>query len=423
MNILIKNARVIDSKSQYNNQTVDLFIENGKITQIEESIPKKAEEIIEHANLHISPGWIDIGAMCWEPGLEHREDIASLKAAAANGGYTRVFIWPNTTPPIDNKAQYEYFLNQNKSSAVDLLPICSVTKKSEGKELAEILDLHNSGAKIFSDGLIYKGNKSELYKALEYIKPTSAKLLYAPNPFKIFPDGQIHESKTSILLGLQGLPELSEKMDLEALVQLAEYADCQCIVHNVSSAAALKICGNDHVAAVGVGYLNLCKNVESCKGFETNYKVIPPLRSSSDSKALNKAVQTDKMDYISSNHYPVENDLKDREFGMAHFGASGIETVFAALRTDTTMDISKIIEKLTYGPASAAGIEMATITENAEANITLFDPDIEWTYNDSNRKSKCINNPYYNALLKGKAIGVFNSSKIVNHLPFKQSPP
>ena len=247
-----------------------------------------------------------------------------------------------------------------------------------------------------------------MYKALEYIKPTRAKLLYAPNPFKIFPEGQIHESKTSILLGLQGLPELSEKMDLEALVSLAEYADCQCIVHNVSSASALKICNNQYVSAVGTSYLNLCKVVGSCGAFDTNYKVIPPLRSTTDKKALLKGIEADKIDYISSNHYPIENDLKDREFGMAHFGASGIETTFAALRTDTRLDISTIVEKLTYGPASAAGIDMPGLSENAEANLTLFDPDFEWIYQDSNRKSKCWNNPYYNTRLKGRAIGVVN---------------
>ena len=413
MKITIKNARVVDTKSIYHNEVVDLYIEDGKIVQIDKSISKKSDQVIERENLHISPGWMDIGAMCWEPGMEYREDIRSLKQAAAKGGYTKVFVWPNTNPVIDNKAQYEYFRNQNHNHAVDLLPICSMTKNAAGKELAEILDLCNLGATLFSDGLLYKGDKSELYKVLEYLKPTEAKLLYAPNAFKIFPDGQIHESKTSIFAWPSGVCQSSVKSwTFNPYFVLQNMPDYQCVIHNISSKKTLNICANPSVAAVGVSYLNLCKEVGDCEGFETNYKVIPPLRSVEDRIALQKGVASDKITYISSNHFPIENDLKDKEFGTAHFGASGIETVFAALQTDTKIELSKLVEKLTYGPAQAAGIHLHSINENTKTNLTLFDPNLKWNYNDSVRKSKCINNPYYNSDLVGKAIAILNGTHL-----------
>ena len=410
--ILIKQAKVIDSQSSYHDQIVDILIEKGVITKIDHRISKKTKKTIEKDNLHVSPGWIDIGATCWEPGKEYREDIASLKAAAANGGFTKVFIWPNTDPIIDHKAQYRYFRNQNVSSAVEILPICSITKNCEGTELAEILDLHGAGAHLFSDGLIFKGKDKELYKALEYIKSIDAKILYAPNPFTIFSEGQIHESPISILLGVPGLPSLSEKMDVQKIISLTEYSESSCIIHNISSAEALKECKSNNVVAIGTAYLNLCCEVTDCEGFNTNYKVVPPLRYPSDRKALHKAVETDKITYISSNHYPLENDLKDKEFGLAHFGASGIETTFSGLSTSTTLRLKTIIEKLSYGPATAAGIDLNPIEQQSMANLTLFDPTQKWIYDVNSRKSKSENNPFYGSELVGKVVCVINQGVV-----------
>lgn len=412
MKILLKNAKVIDRHSSYHNEVVDIFIEKGRIKKIDNHLDVKVSRIIEENNLHVSPGWIDIGAMCWDPGHEYREDIISLKAAAANGGYTTVFIWPNTFPVIDTKAQYQYFINQN-TGAVSLLPMCASSKEAKGKELAEILDLINCGATLFTDGHIYQGSDNELHRALEYLKPTSAKLLYAPNAFKTFPDGQVHESKTSIVMGIQGLPSFSETADLDRLISIAEYADSRCVVHNISTAESLSSMQSKQVSSVGVSYLNLTRSVDKCATFDTNYKVIPPLRASSDVKALNKAVENGKIDYISSNHYPVDNDLKDKPFGLAHFGASGIETVFGALCTDTGLSLITVIERLTYGPAAAAGIDIRPIDEDAPVGLTLFDPEKEWTYNDQHRRSKCMNNPYYNTHLKGRAIGIISGDQAV----------
>ena len=412
MKILLKNAKVIDPQSSFYDEVVDIFIAKGTIQKIGTGLGVKGAEIIESEHLHVSPGWIDIGAMCWDPGHEYREDISSLKAAAANGGYTTVFVWPNTYPVIDNKAQYQYYTTQNRG-AVSLLPMCAASKTAEGKELAEILDLIHCGATLFTDGHIYQGSDNELHRALEYLKPTSARLLYAPNAFKTFPDGQLHESKTSIMMGIQGLPGFSEAADVDRLLSITEYAESTCVVHNISTGDALSQLKSKRVEAIGVAYLNLIYTVERCGTFDTDFKVIPPLRGTKDVTALNKGIEKGKISYISSNHYPVDNDLKDKEFGLAEFGAGGIETVFGALCTDTSLSLTTIVERLTYGPAAAAGISIRSIEEGAPANATIFDPKKEWVYDDKRRRSKCINNPYYNTHLKGRAIGIISGEHAV----------
>ena len=344
--------------------------------------------------------------MCWDPGHEYREDKHSLKAAAANGGYTKVFVWPNTEPIIDNKAQYQYYSNENGNSGVQLLPICSITKKAKGNELAEILDLMNSGALLFSDGLRFRGPVKELRKAMEYTKSIDARILFAPSPFEINPDGQIHESAMSISLGLPGLPAKSEVMSVQNAISIAEYAETDFILHNISSSDALRAARSKAVSAVGVSYLNLCKNVDACADFETDYKVIPPLRDEKDRMALIKAVKSGQISYIASNHFPLDNDVKDMEFGLAKFGSSGIETVFSALLADSGLGIETIIEKLTYGPAEVASIDINPIDEKSQVNMTLFDPKTPWTYNQSTKQSKSKNNPYFGKNLCGKVLGV-----------------
>ncbi|MDG2450783.1 MAG: hypothetical protein P8M34_14135 [Saprospiraceae bacterium] len=344
--------------------------------------------------------------MCWDPGHEYREDKDSLKAAAANGGFTKVFVWSNTDPIIDNKAQYQYYTNDNGPGNVGLYPICSITKKTEGKELAELIDLHQSGALLFSDGLTFNGPIKELRKAMEYSKSMKAKVLYAPSPFDINPEGQIHESDISISLGLPGLPGVSETMSIQKAISIAEYAETDFVLHNISTKYALDIVKSSAVFALGVSYFNLCKDVRSCSDFDANHKVIPPLRDEDDKKELVKAVKSNQITYISSNHYPLENDVKDMEFGLASFGASGIETVFSALIMDTDIELESIISKLTYGPASVGGVSVESIKEDAAVNLTIFDPKAKWIYNDKTCQSKCRNSPFYGKELTGKILGV-----------------
>ncbi|MEE9371814.1 MAG: hypothetical protein V3V00_02050 [Saprospiraceae bacterium] len=398
--------KIIDSKSHFHNEQVDILIENHTIKSIAAKINSRADHVIESEFLHVSQGWIDIGAMCWDPGHEYREDKQSLKAAAAHGGFTTVYIWPNTDPTIDNKAQYQYYSHYNEGGGIKVLPICSLTKKSKGTELAELIDLNHSGATLFSDGLVFNGSIKELNKALEYTKSINAYVLYAPSPFDINPDGQIHESSTSIALGLQGLAGASERISVQKAIALAEYAETNFVLHNISTKASLQASKSKSVSALGVAYLNLCKTVNSCEGFNTNYKVIPPLRNTPDSKALIKGVINNQITYICSNHYPLENDVKDMEFGMARFGASGIETLFSGLIMDTNLEVETIVDKLTYGPASAAGIKLPPIKEKEKANLTLFDPTISWVYDRSTCKSKSMNNPYFGKQLKGKVLAV-----------------
>ena len=414
MVILIKNVLVIAADSPYHNTKKDILIENGTITKIGSRIKSDKAKVITSDNLHVSIGWMDIGPLGGEPGYEHRESIKSLGDSAAAGGFTAIAPFPNTEPKIDNKSTVQYLLNSSKNLLVDFYPIGAMSKACAGEEITEMIDMHQCGAVAFSDGIRSMDSSGIMLRALQYAKSTSSLIINNPNDPTISNGNSIHEGEVSTSLGLKASPHLSELITLERDIRLCEYAESKLLSHNISAADSVdKIAIEKKVNhSASACYLNLCLTDEAISKFDSNAKVSPPLRSEKDRQALIKGINTGKIDILTSNHRPLEEEVKKQEFTYAKSGATGLQTLFSGLMTfATNIKMDKLIASISNNPRDTLGIEKPEIKVNTKANLTLFDPSLEWTYNDKSNYSLSKNSPFWNQSMKGKVIGVINGKK------------
>jgi dihydroorotase len=414
MSILIKKAKIIQAKSELNNSIKDILIKNGIITKIANNIQHEKAQIIQSDNLHVSIGWMDIGTESGEPGFEHRETFESLSNAAVSGGYTALAIFPNTFPVVDNKSSIQYIINSTESHTVSYYPIAAISKNCEGKEITEMIDMERSGACAFSDGPHTIVSSGLFLRALEYSKVVDGLIIHHPTDPGISNGNDVHEGTVSTSLGLKACPSLSETMTLERDIQLAEYADARLLVHNLSSGESvekLKALKSKKLYA-SVPYLNLCKTEEAIQEFDVNSKVSPPLRSLKDKEELTKGVNQGLIDIICSNHLPLEEELKKKEFVYANSGAIGLQTCFSALNSFSSgISIGKMVNCLAHNPRKMLKLEVPLIAEGHQADLCIFDPELEWELNERTNCSKSKNSPFWNQSLKGKVLGVVKGKK------------
>jgi len=415
MKIIIRSAKIIDSKSPFHNQTVDLLIVDGFIKKIGTALPNtdNAEEI-KLDNLHLSQGWFDSSVSLGEPGFEDRETIANGLEVAAKSGFTGIALQPNSFPIIDNQAQVNFVKNKANGFATQLFPIGALTKGSEGKDMAELYDMKNSGAVAFGDYTKSLDNANLLKIALQYVQDFDGLVIAFAQDEKIKGNGVANEGIVSTRLGLKGIPDLAEELQIVRNLFLLEYTSGKMHIPTVSSAKSVQLIkeakakGLNVTCSVSVHHLVLTD--EKLEGFDTRYKVTPPLKTESDRQALINGVLDGTIDIITSDHNPIDIEHKKMEFDLAKNGTIGLESAFGALMT--ALPLETIIEKFTDGK-TIFDIPKHGICEGEIADITLFNPEGNSVFTKENILSKSKNSAFLGTALKGKVYGILNQGKLI----------
>ena len=415
MNLVIRKAKIIDPKSPFHNQTVDVKITNGVIDAIGNSVSNDANyQEFQQEGLHLSQGWFDTSVSLGEPGFEDRETIANGLIVAAKSGFTGIALQPNSHPIIDNQSQVHFVKQKAVNSATDLYPIGALTKNSEGKDLAELYDMKNAGAVAFGDYGKSLSNANLLKIGLQYVQDFDGLVIAFAQDETIKGNGVVNEGVVSTRLGLKGIPNLAEELIIARNLFLLEYTGGKLHIPTVTTAKSValikeaKAKGLAVTCSVAVHHLVLTD--ETLEGFDTRYKVSPPLRTEADRQALLTGVIDNTIDCITSDHNPMDIEHKKMEFDLAKNGTIGLENAFGALLT--VLPLEKVIEKLTSGDI-VLNIEKQVIDINSKANLSLFEIDSNWTFSKEAILSKSKNSAFLGQPMQGKALGIYNNGKLV----------
>ena len=415
MKILIKEAKIIDNKSTFNNKIVDVKINNGIIEEIGENLSFSNDyKQVSYKNLHVSQGWFDSSVSFGEPGFEERETIINGLDVAAKSGFTAIALQPNSFPIIDNQSQIQFVKQKATNAATSLYPIGALTKNSEGNDLAELFDMKNSGAIAFGDYNKNTSNSNLLKIALQYVQDFDGLVLSFCQDEKIKGNGVANEGIVSTGLGLKGIPNLAEELIVARNLFLLEYTGGKLHIPTISTSKSVDLIKEAKVKGLNVtcsvAVHNLVLTDEKLEQFDTRFKVSPPLRTEEDRKALLAGILDNTIDTITSDHNPIDIEHKKMEFDLAKNGTIGLESAFSSLMT--VLPLEKIIEKLTSGK-SIFNVEDSEIKVGNVANISLFTTNEDWTFTKENILSKSKNSAFLGAKMKGKVIGIYNNSKLI----------
>jgi dihydroorotase len=414
MDILLRQVRIIDPSSPFHQQTIDIFIQNGTIAEMG-SVNCSAEQEINIPGLCASPGWLDVFSNFCDPGFEFRETLQTGAEAAAAGGFTDIMILPNTNPVLHNKSGIEYIVQRSKTLPVNIHPIAAITKNTEGKELAEMYDMHQSGAVAFSDGTSTVQSSGLLLKALQYVKAIDKTIIQVPDDKSISATGLMNEGIISTQLGLPGKPAIAEELMIARDIELAKYSHSRLHITGISTAKSVELIQQARAEGIAVSCSvtphHLCFSDEDLADYDTNLKLNQPLRTKADKEALKQALLDGAVDCIASHHLPQDVDHKIVEFEYAHYGMTGLETAFAVVRNCVPeLSIEKTIEVFSTKPRAIFDLPAASINNNEIASLSLFLPDAKWIVPAGRSKSK--NSIYTGRELKGKPVGIINKDRV-----------
>lgn len=412
-NIIIKSCTIVDPNSLHHNQQCDVLIENGIIVKIGENLTTNAS-IIDGKGKFLAPGFFDMNVSLGEPGLETKEDFKTGSKAAMAGGFTGLAVMPHNNPTTDSKSQIEFLINKAKGNLVDIYPYGTISQKREGKDLAEMYDMQQSGAIAFTDGDKAIQDAGLMERALLYAKGFDALILSYAEDFSIAGKAKMNEGAMSTLLGMKGIPNLAEELMIIRDLYLAAYTNARVHFSTISTAHAVELIADAKKKGVkvscDVAAHHLVLTDQAVAGFDSNYKVKPPLRTDEDVQALIKGIKDGVIDGVVSQHQPQEIEFKQVEFEIAKYGIIGLQTTLPLL-FKAGLTQQQIVEKLAIAPRQILGLAVPVVEEGKTANCVLFN-DSEWLYNTQNNYSKCANTPFLNQKLKGKVWLTCNNQQV-----------
>ena len=417
MNILLKQFIIADPHSIYNNTVKDVFITNGIVEVIGDTLTNNAETTIEgNGNTYLSPGFVDVFSQFSDPGFEHKETLQSGAASAAAGGFTEVLVVPNTNPSINNKSSVEYIVQKSKNLPVTVRPLGAITKNCDGKELAEMYDMYSSGAVAFTDGLQPLQSSQIMMKALQYVKLFNGVVVQMPVDNNFASGGQMHEGVISTQLGLPGIPAIAEELLITRDIGLLKYTNSKLHITGVSTVKGIELIkkakenGLHITCSVTPFHLYFCD--EDLQDYDTNLKVNPPLRGKEDREALRNAVLDGTVDSIASHHNPQHWDDKVCEFEYAKFGMISLQTSFAVVHSIfPQLDTKRLVQLFSLNARSIFNLPVCKVKEGEAAEFTLFTKEEVTVLTNDNLQSKSANTPFLNVPLPGKIKGIISKEK------------
>lgn len=416
MNVLIKSATIIQPNSKFHNSKNDILIEAGIIKKIAPTISILDHyKVVDLPNLHVSIGWFDGSVSFGEPGFEERETIENGLKTAAYSGFTGIALNPTTNPIADNKSIIEFLINKSKKAATQLYPIASLTKNFEGKDITEFADLKNSGAIAFCDYKKSSNNANLIKVALQYAQIFNGLIMSYPQNNDIAGTGLVNEGENSTMLGLKGIPNFAEELQIARDLKVLEYAGGKLHIPTISTEGAVelirkaKLKGLNVSCSVAVHHLFM--NDNELKEFDTCFKILPPLRTPSDQNALLKGVKDGTIDFITSDHCPIDIEHKKIEFQTAKNGTIGLESFYGAV--NSILKTADFIENITSKPRQVFNLEIPKIAENEIAEITLFNPEENYIFDANHILSTSNNSAFLGKKLKGKVYGIFANNKLI----------
>ena len=418
--MLLRSVRITDPASPFHGNTVDVRIRDGKIFEIQEGLePGLDEEIFSADQARLSPGFVDIGAYLGDPGKEEREDIRSLVASARAGGYVAVAVLPNTEPVRQTVADMAYLSARSKGGAVDLLPLAALSHDTAGHDLTEMMELDEAGALAFTDGPGKTVAGSLLKRGLEYASGFDGLIIDTPYDRELAEDGQIHEGKMSVELGLRGIPDMCETIPLRRALSILSYTGGRLLLHLLSSAESLRLVreyGIHSSALVGctVGAHHLSFTDKELANFDPSFKMLPPLRDAKDRDALRQGILDGTVSAVVSHHRARHGEEKDLEFSYASFGALALETAFRQQLgwIEGEEELDRVIPAFTSGPRRLLGLEPLVIDKGAPASLTLFATNGSHIFTTSDLKGKTRNSPLLGRDLPGRILGTVHNDRL-----------
>jgi dihydroorotase len=405
-------------------EQLDLRIADGTIAEIGSDLdPKENEKTHDAGGAYLSGGWMDMHVHFREPGYEHKETIKTGCASAAFGGFTEVACMPNTNPPIHTRDVVEFIKTEAEDLPVEVHPIGCVSKEREGDSIAEMGDMKDGGAVAFSDDGDPVFNSQLMRVALEYSSMLNMPIINHEEDLKLSRPGHMHEGKVSARLGLEGTPGIAEETMIARDILLAEFTGGHIHVAHISTAKAVdlvrqaKADGINITTEVCPHHFDLTDEEIERRDFDTNVKMHPPLRTQEDVDAMIEGLADGTIDAICTDHAPHAIQEKEVEFIYAPNGIIGLETAWPVsvrqLLDSDVMDLNQLLTKFVENPRRILNLDIPKIEEGADANLTLFNVNEEWTYEEELVKSKSVNSPYLGDQMLGRAEAVYNKGQFV----------